>query len=68
MSEYNYSRLKGKMKENGETQETLAKAMNINISTLNQKLNNHRDFTQQEIENICKILDIQDIKSYFFAF
>lgn len=67
MREYDYSRLLGRIKERGETQETVAKAISINVSTLNQKLNNKRDFSQSEIKNICNFLDISDIKSYFFV-
>lgn len=67
MREYDYSRLLGRIRERGETQETVAKAISVNVSTLNQKLNNRRDFSQSEIRNICSFLDISDINSYFFA-
>lgn len=67
MREYNYSRLLGRMKECGETQESVAKAINISVSSLNQKLKNRRDFSQTEIKNICRFLKIDDIRAYFFA-
>ena len=47
-----YSKLLGRMKECGMTQEALACAIGISESTLNLKLNNKGVFTQKEIRNI----------------
>ena len=43
--------------------------MKCSKATLSKKLNNEVDFTQNEIENICKILEIDrmEITSYFFT-
>lgn len=66
---YNYSRLLGRMKERGITQEGLSTEIGVNESTLNSKLNNKYGFKQNEMDAICKVLDIspEEIGSYFFA-
>lgn len=66
---YDYSKLLGRIKEYGYTQECLAKAIGKDKSTLCVKLNNKASFKQSEIKKICKILDIggDEIGVYFFA-
>lgn len=66
---YNYSKLLGKMREKGFTQEDLARKLNISAVTLNLALNNKRGFKQDEILAICATLDIgfDEIPSYFFC-
>jgi transcriptional regulator with XRE-family HTH domain len=66
---YNYSKLLGRIKECGFTQETLANAIGKNQSTLSIKLNGRYPFTAKEIDAICKVLDISNDKigAYFFA-
>lgn len=66
---FNYSKLLGRMKECGFTQEQLAKAIGINKATLSAKLNNRFSFSQEEILAICKLLSIpvSDIGEYFYA-
>ena len=66
---YNYSKLLGRIKECGFTQETLASAIGMNKSTLSSKLNGRYPFTAKDIDNICKVLDISNDKIgvYFFA-
>lgn len=66
---FNYSKLLGRIKEYGYTQETLAVAIGINPSTFSQKVNNAAFFTQREIKKICAILEIpkDEIGAYFFA-
>lgn len=66
---YNYSRLLGRMKERGYTQERLSRTLGINVATLSQKLNNRSEFTQHEMDCILRVLDIpaHEIKPYFFA-
>lgn len=69
MSEYDYSLLLGRIREKGFTQERLAKQLGISACSLNFSLNNKRNFRQDEILKICKILDIpgKSIERYFFA-
>lgn len=66
---FNYSKLLGKMRECGFTQEQLAKAICINKATLSAKLNNRFSFSQEEILAICKLLNIAvgEIGDYFYA-
>lgn len=66
---YNYSKLLGRMRECGITQEQLAKEIGKNESTLSAKLNNRSQFNAEEMDAICKVLDIsnEEISTYFFA-
>ena len=66
---FKYSKLLGRMRECGFTQEQLAKAIGINKGTLSVKLNNRFSFSQEEILAICKLLDIPatEIGDYFYA-
>lgn len=66
---YNYNKLLGQIKEKNLTQETLAKKIRIQPTTLSQKLNNKAYFKQIEISHICKLLEIPDteIGIYFFT-
>ena len=65
----NYSKLRGRIKECGYTQDKLAQEIGINKSSLSCKLNGKYDFTSKEIDCICKVLDISndEIGAYFFA-
>jgi DNA-binding XRE family transcriptional regulator len=66
---FNYSKLLGRIKECGYTQEKLAEAIQINKGTLNQKLKNKSHFTTLELSKMCKTLSISpaEIGEYFFA-
>ena len=65
---YNYSKLLGRMKERGITQEQLAQEIGVNEATLNSKLNNKFNFKANEMDAICRVLDIPNIEigEYFF--
>lgn len=66
---YNYSKLLGRIKECGLTQETLANAIGKNKSTISAKLNGRYPFTAKDIDDICRVLNISndEIGDYFFA-
>lgn len=66
---FNYSKLRGRIREYGLTQEQLAEAVGINRATLSAKLNNKNSFTTTEIEAIRVSLKISEdeICKYFFA-
>lgn len=66
---FNYSKLRGKIRECNLSQEQLAKAIGINKGSLSSKLNGQYAFTTKEIDSICKTLDISndEIGDYFFA-
>ena len=67
--EFDYSKLLGRIKEFGHTQETLAKEINITESSMSLKLTNKTPFKQIEIRLICKVLKIpvSEIGVYFFT-
>lgn len=66
---FDYSKLKGRIKEKGLTQEDVAKYIKKGKSTFSLKLNNQSLFVQDEISEIIKLLDIspEEIKEYFFT-
>ena len=51
-------KLKGKMRELGMTQESLASAISVDRSTLNRHLKNGTDFTIGEANRISKVLGL----------
>lgn len=69
MHEYDYSKLIGKMREKGYTQEKAAQEIGISPCSLNLSLNNKRNLKQCEILKICETLDIPTalISDYFFT-
>jgi transcriptional regulator with XRE-family HTH domain len=66
---WNYAKLRGRIKEIFGTQEAFAKAIGISSVSLSQRLNNVLEFTQEEIFNSCEALNIPltDMMSYFFT-
>lgn len=65
----NYDKLKGKIKEVLGTQSKLAEEMQVDETTISNKLNNNTFFNQKEILKICDILSINldSICEYFFT-
>lgn len=65
---WNYSRLRGKIKEVCNTQDEFAKRLGIGKTSLSQRLNNQLEFSQKEINKSCDILKIprESISEYFF--
>lgn len=66
---FNYSKLLGRMREYGYTQEKLAAEIGMHEGTLNAKLKNKSYFQQAEMFAICKVLEIafELIEEYFFC-
>lgn len=66
---FDFSKLLGRIKECGFTQERIASEIGISDSTFSLKLNNKAFFTQKEIVKICILLDIVsgEIGLYFFT-
>lgn len=66
---FDYSKLLGRIKEYGFTQERIASEAGMSVSTLSFKLNNKAFFTQREIRKICDLLGIEatEIGVYFFT-
>lgn len=65
---YNYSKLRGRIKEKYETQENLAKKMGLSKISLSKKLNNKIEFKQDEIKKMINLLEINEneVAIYFF--
>ena len=66
---FDYSKLLGRIRECGFTQESLAKRIGIAKSSMCLKLNNKANFTHPEVFLICEALKIEigDIGVYFFT-
>jgi hypothetical protein len=66
---FNYSKLKGRIKEVYDTQENFANAIGLSLVSVSNKLNNKTQWTQKEINNACAALKIDDceVSSYFFT-
>lgn len=66
---YDYSKLKGKIKEKYETRDRFAKALGIGLSTLSLKLNNKAEWSQEEMRITLQLLGEtpDSIDAYFFA-
>lgn len=66
---FDYSRLRGRIKEKCWTEGEFAKKIGICRTSLCKRLNNQIDFTQDEILRGCRVLDIgdSDIPTYFFT-
>ena len=66
---FNYSKLRGRIRECGFTQKQLAEAIGINKSSLSAKLNGQFAFTTNEVLAISKVLNIplNEIGEYFFT-
>lgn len=65
---WDYSKLKGKIREKCGTQESFAKLIGIGRVSLSKRLNNQMEFSQEEMFRACKVLDIEEteIPSVFF--
>lgn len=66
---FNYSKLLGRMRECGYTQEQLAEEIGISVVTFNSKIKNRFYFNQFEISKMCSALGIHrcEIGDYFYA-
>ena len=66
---YDYSKLKGRIAEKCGTQTALAKEIGWSERTLSLKLNGKIAFSQSDIEDMMRVLDIKrkDIQAYFFT-
>lgn len=62
----NANLLKGKIRERGETQETVAKAIGISPNSLSRKIAGKREFRLSEIIKLCDYLQLEDPECIFF--
>jgi len=65
---FDYSKLRGRIREVFNTQENFAKNIEISTVSLSAKLNGKVQFTQVEIAKSIKMLEIgnSEISDYFF--
>ena len=68
-TKFNYSKLRGRIVEYFGCQGVFAEAIGLSERSVSLKLNNIRQWTQQEIMLACELLDISatEISLYFFA-
>lgn len=66
---WDYSKLRGKIKEICGTQDAFAEKLGIGRVSLSQRLNNILEFTQEEMYKACEILGIEliELPLYFFT-
>ncbi len=66
---FDYSKLRGKIREVFSTQKAFADALGMSTVSLSSKLNNRVEFSQEEINKSCVLLDIEaaNIPVYFFT-
>lgn len=65
----NRKELKAQMARHGDTNETMAQALNMSVPSFSMKLNGRRDFTQTEIHGIINRynLDAPEVVTIFFT-
>jgi len=65
---YNYSKLRGKIKEKFGTEQKFAMELGISTVSLSKRLNNQLYFDVPEVHRACDLLQIQieEVSSYFF--
>lgn len=61
-------KLKLKIKEVYDTQDSFAKAMGMNRATLNQRLNGSKEWKSSEIAKACDLLHIPLTEAYLYFF
>lgn len=66
---YDYSKLRGKIKEVFCTQDDFADQLGIGRVSLSKRLTNKLEFSQSEIKKACDLLDIppDEVSKYFFT-
>lgn len=66
---WDYSKLRGKIKEICGTQDVFAEKLGIGRVSLSQRLNNLLEFSQEEMYRACEILGIPlvELPVYFFT-
>ncbi len=69
MQQYDYSKLLGRIREMGYTQERFAKEIGTSACSFNLKVHNKSNFRQDEILKSCIVLNIppDEVSKYFFT-
>ncbi len=66
---FDYSKLKGKIKEQFNNRKDFVKLIGLSLNSLSKKLNNKVPFTSPEIYRIVEVLgiDVNEIHVYFYT-
>lgn len=66
---YDYSKLKGKIRELGMTQNEYAQKIGITEQTLNLRFKNKRRFRQEEMQKTMELFEepVKNVHIYFFV-
>lgn len=66
---FDYSKLRGRIREKYGTEQKFAAAMGIGRVSLSSKLNNESDFTRKQMLRAAEVLDLDatQIPEYFFT-
>ena len=69
MKTFDFSKLRGRIREKYNTETAFCKAMELSHNTLSKKLNGKIHFVQDEIDRAIVLLEIPDaeISAYFFT-
>ncbi len=67
--DYDYSKLKGKLREKGYTYKNFAYILGISETSVSERMNNNAQFTQEEIGiTVANLgIDSSKIKEFFFT-
>ena len=67
--EFDYSKLKGRIKEVLGTQEVYAEKIGLSRTSLSLRLSGKLEFTEREISKSCDVLEFEpsEIPAYFFT-
>ena len=67
--EFEYRKLRERIKEVYKTEQNFAKALSIGRVSLSKRLNNELDFSRMEILRACELLGIEpsEASRYFFS-
>jgi transcriptional regulator with XRE-family HTH domain len=68
VNKMDYAKLRGRIVEKFQTQSAFARAMGKNTSTINGKLNGKSQWTADEIEKACGLLDIPLTEAHLYFF
>ncbi len=66
--EFDYSKLKGRIKEKFNSQSNFVKKLNMSEQVFSKRINNQVQFDSSEIKKMAALLEINDdeISEYFF--
>ena len=64
---FNLKEYRAAMARNGLKKKDIAQALNISEVTLWRKLKRGGDFTRSELNVLIDLMDIEDVRSVFFA-